>query len=260
VRHTPGAKRRVSINKTACQWRYLPNDFPPYINVNYYYNKWTKNGTLEAINQALRQQLRLKGGRNPDPTGAVIDSQNVKGTLQSQDDSGFDGGKPIKGRKRHTVVDTNRYIVAVWVHAANMFDGKAARRLLSYALDTVSSIRILWADSAYAGADLAKWLAEQYGCTLEVVKKPECIRGFDVLPRRWVLERPRRRPQRVQADRAYDSRAHRRALRRRRSWRGATRPTAAAWGSRAPGRGAHHRLAAPVSPSAGALRASRGHS
>lgn len=177
------------INKTGCQWRYLPNDFPPYVNVNYYYNKWTKDGTLEAINQALRQQLRQKGGRNPDPTGAIVDSQSVKGTPESQEDSGFDGGKLIKGRKRHLLVDTIGYIVAVWVHAANMFDGRAARRLLAHALDTVGSIRILWADSAYAGADLAKWLVEQYGCTLEVVKKPGGVRGFHVLPRRWVVER-----------------------------------------------------------------------
>jgi putative transposase len=177
------------LNKTGCPWRYLPHDFPPRVNVAYYYYKWTENGTLEAINTALRQQLREKAGRDPDPTAAIVDSQSVKGTPESYEDSGFDGGKLVKGRKRHIVVDTMGCIIAVWVHAANMFDGKAARHVLAYALVTVDSIRKIWADSAYAGAELAQWLAERFACALEVVKKPRGVRGFQVLPRRWVVER-----------------------------------------------------------------------
>ncbi|MEA3642133.1 MAG: transposase, partial [Lamprobacter sp.] len=92
------------INKTGCPWRYLPNDFPSYKNVNYYYNKWTDNQFFEKANTELRQRLRIKRVRAPDPTGAIIDSQSVKGTSESGIESGFDGGKLVKGRKRHIIV------------------------------------------------------------------------------------------------------------------------------------------------------------
>jgi transposase len=80
------------LNKTGCPWRYLPKDFPPYTLVNYYYNKWTHSGLLEQLNAALRARLRKRQGRDPDPSGAVIDSQSVKGTPESSVESGFDGG------------------------------------------------------------------------------------------------------------------------------------------------------------------------
>jgi putative transposase len=94
------------LNKTGCPWRYLPKDFPPYTLVNYYYDKWTHSGLLEQINAELRARLRQVKGRNPDPSGAIIDSQSVKGTPESSVESDFDGGKLVKGRKRHIVVDT----------------------------------------------------------------------------------------------------------------------------------------------------------
>ena len=177
------------INKTGCPWRYLPKDFPSYKLVNYYYNKWTDNGMLEKINTALRHRLREKRGHNQDPTGAIIDSQSVKGTPESYIDSGFDGGKLVKGRKRHIVVDTMGCVIVVWVHAANIFDGKAARWIIEYLFSLLHTIKIIWADSAYSGAELFDWVVSQFNCVLEVVRKEKGIKGFHVLPRRWIVER-----------------------------------------------------------------------
>ena len=177
------------LNKTGCPWRYLPKDFPSYKLVNYYYNKCTDNGMLEKINTALRHRLREKRGHNQDPTGAIIDSQSVKGTPESYIDSGFDGGKLVKGRKRHIVVDTMGCVIVVWVHAANIFDGKAARWIIEYLFSLLHTIKIIWADSAYSGAELFDWVFSQFNCVLEVVRKEKGIKGFHVLPRRWIVER-----------------------------------------------------------------------
>jgi len=87
------------LNKTGCPWRYLPKDFPPYKLVNYYYTKWTDNPWPEKVNTVLRQRLRQKKDRKLDPTGAVIDSQSVKGTPEPYVESGCDGGQLVTGRK-----------------------------------------------------------------------------------------------------------------------------------------------------------------
>lgn len=177
------------LNKTGCPWRYLPTDFPSYKLVNYYYNKWTDNRILEKVNTALRQRFREKKDRNPDPTGAIIDSQSVKGTPESFVDSGFDGGKLIKGRKRHIVVDTIGCLLVVWVHAANVFDGKAARQVLTNLFLLFHTVKIIWADCGYSGAELLDWVSLQFECDLTVVRRKKGTQGFHVLPRRWVVER-----------------------------------------------------------------------
>lgn len=177
------------LNKTGCPWRYLPKDFPSYKLVNYYYNKWTDNQTLEKVNTKLRQYLREKKGRNPDPTGAIIDSQSVKGTPESYVESGFDGGKLVKGRKRHIVVDTIGCLIVVLVHAANIYDGKAARHVIANLFICLHTITKIWADGAYSGTELFDWVFIRFRCILEVVRKEKGLQGFHVLPRRWVVER-----------------------------------------------------------------------
>ncbi|NEX23844.1 IS5 family transposase [Thiorhodococcus mannitoliphagus] len=177
------------LNKTGCPWRYLPKDFPPYNLVNYYYNKWTHGGVLEQINAALRARLRQKQGRNPEPSGAIIDSQSVKGTPESSIESGFDGGKLVKGRKRHIVVDTMGCLLVACVHAANVFDGKAARQVLTRLFMLLQSVKLIWADCGYVGRELFDWVLAEFDCTLEIVKRKKGKKGFHVLPRRWVVER-----------------------------------------------------------------------
>jgi len=110
---------------------------------------------LEKVNTALRQKLREKS-RNPDPTAAIIDSQSIKGTPESCLESGFDGGKLIKGRKRNILVDTMGCLIIVRVFAANVFDGKAARQLITDLFSFLHTIIKIWADSGYSGPELSE--------------------------------------------------------------------------------------------------------
>lgn len=177
------------LNKTGCPWRYLPSNFPSYKLVNYYYNKWTHNQLLEQVNAELRRQARKKKARDAEPTGAIIDSQSVKGTPESNIESGFDGGKLVSGRKRHIVVDTMGCVLTVIVHAANIFDGKAARYVLAKLFSCTQSIKMIWADGAYSGAELSDWILTHFKCHLTLIRKRKNSKGFQVLPRRWVVER-----------------------------------------------------------------------
>lgn len=197
--YTTGRPRKVNLreilnalfylNKTGCQWRYLPTDFPSYSLVSYYYQKWLRQKVWEQINTAIRQKVRKESGRTKNPTAGIIDSQTVKGTPESTLESGVDGGKKIKGRKRHTIVDTMGCLLIVVVHAANIYDGRAARFVVPALFLLLDTVKKIWADGAYSGAELIAWVKAQFDCVLEVVEKKKPVNGFQVVPRRWVVER-----------------------------------------------------------------------
>ena len=175
--------------RTGCQWRNVPKDFPKWQSVYYYFRKWSKDGSWQAINEAVRKMEREKRGREPEPTGAIVDSQSVK-TTEAGGERGFDGGKNINGRKRNVVSDTVGNLLAVVVNAANTDDRAGAKEVLSnLSVDTISSLKKLWADGGYRGDDFLNWVHEMLQSALEITYRPPNTKGFVVVPVRWVVER-----------------------------------------------------------------------
>jgi transposase len=177
------------VVRTGCAWRQLPADFPPWETIYAYFAAWAKDGTLAALHDALRDQVRACDGREASATAGVLDAQSVKGAdTVGATTRGFDAGKRTNGRKRHIVVDTTGLLFMVIVTAASVQDRDGGRSVIEKLASNVPGVRHIWADGGYAGK-LVSWATETLSVVVEIVKKKEGQRGFEVLPRRWVVER-----------------------------------------------------------------------
>ncbi|MFF8975178.1 IS5 family transposase [Streptomyces sp. NPDC014995] len=181
------AVRHLVDNGT--KWRAMPADFPPWPRVYAFFARWRDAGLIAELHDRLRQAIRWAEGRHEEPSAAVIDSQSVKADATVAHTSrGFDAGKKINGRKRHLLTDTLGLLMAVLVTPASTTDRDVARILLPAAAGCSRRLSRVRADGGYTG-HLVDWATAHLGFVLDVVRRSDDVQGFQVLPRRWVVER-----------------------------------------------------------------------
>lgn len=176
--------------KNGCVWRALPHDLPAWQTVYYYFRLFQKSLLWENLNTIIRERVRVKEGREPQASAMIIDSQSSK-SAEGGEKVGFDGGKLVKGRKRNLITDTIGLVVLAKVTAANVQDVHAGKQILielKKRTELITRLRKIFADGGYRG-ELVNWVKNELHAEMEIVLKLGDKKGFQVLPKRWVIER-----------------------------------------------------------------------
>lgn len=176
------------VVRSGCQWRMLPGNFPNWSTVYGIFWRWRNAGIWQKIHDALRAKVRKAAGKKSTPTVAIVDSQSIR-TAEGGAARGYDAAKKITGRKRHLAVDTLGLLLALVVHAADCQDQDGAKGVLNKLGAQFCRIKVVFGDGAYGRQQLPDWVQRTFGWVLQTVLKPVGVKGFVVLPKRWIVER-----------------------------------------------------------------------
>src|ERR1700722_11013563 len=174
----------IGLLRTGCQWRQLPNDFPPWPTAHGCFRGWRMSGVWALLHRALYPLARLAAGRKPDPTVVIMDGQSVT-TAEQGGVGGFHEHKRVNGRKRTVLVDILGLLIANCVEPANMSDRRGGGRLLAGLAPLWPTIRTVIADAGHESRKLARQLWRD-GWNLQIVKRKR--RAFKVAGLTWIVE------------------------------------------------------------------------
>jgi transposase len=193
----PVYSRRLIIDSisyvlvSGCAWRLMPHDLAPWSITYQWFRAWTADGTWDRVHDVLRERVRAVDGRDPQPSAAVLDSQSAKSS-EGGEAIGYDAGKRVRGRKRHLLVDTLGLLLVAMVHSASVQDRAGAKLVLTGVKRRFPLLGLVWVDGGYVNsvdAGLVDWAARTEGIEVVAVPRNADVKGFQVLPRRWVVER-----------------------------------------------------------------------
>ena len=178
------------VAKNGCVWRALPHDLPPWETVYGYFRKFQQTNLWEKLNRVVRERVRIKANKEAQASLMIMDSQSAK-SAEGGEKRGFDGGKLVSGRKRTLIVDSMGLLVFAKVTSANVQDVHAGKQTLielSKRTELLTRLQKIIADGGYRG-ELVAWVSQELHAVLEIVLKLGDHKGFQVLPKRWVVER-----------------------------------------------------------------------